>query len=241
MSNQTIDLWTLHLESQSLSLNTNLKLLSDQEKARLDRFRFIEDQQQYAAAHAGLRRILAGYLSIDPKTIRFTLNSHAKPALVDDQNQKEIHFNLSHSKGLALVAVSLMRPVGVDVEHLKPLTSHLKLAERHFAPDEVAALKSLDPAASPAAFIQLWAGKEAFIKARGAGMSLPVNQFSLSSLIVDPNNRGCILQDPGDDQSWWVGSLRLPGSYLGALAVQGEACSINYLSGSDVSLTRKLN
>ncbi len=224
MSNQPVDLWTIHLESQLPYLNTNLNLLSDQEKARLDRFHFIEDKQQYAAAHVGLRRILAGYLSIDPKTIRFTLNSHAKPAVVDDQNQKRLHFNLSHSRGLALVAVSMLRPVGVDVERIKPLTDHLKLAERHFAPDEVAALKSLDPTASPAAFIQLWAGKEAFVKARGSGMSLPLNSFSLAALICQVRtDQSCTSRIPSDGRPGGSQRFIYPAAIWVRWPVQGDS------------------
>jgi 4'-phosphopantetheinyl transferase len=231
VSHQPIDLWILHIGSLAPSFNTDLELLSDTEKARMDRFRSDEDKQQYAAVHAGLRRILARYLSIDPKTIQFTLNSHAKPAVVGEQNQKELHFNLSHAKGLALVAVSMIRPVGVDVEQIKPLTDHLKLAERYFSPDEVAALKSLDAAASPAAFIQLWSGKEALVKARGSGMSLPLNQFSLAAFIAGHDTQSCIVQDPGDGRSWWVSPLQLTSSYLGAVAVQGETGAVNYLIG----------
>jgi 4'-phosphopantetheinyl transferase len=231
VSNQPIDLWSLRLGSLTPSLITDLELLSDAEKARMDRFHSVEDKQQYAAAHAGLRRILAGYLSIDPKTIRFILNSHAKPAVADVQNHNDLHFNLSHSNGLALVAVSMLLPVGVDVEQIKSLPDHMKLAERHFAADEVAALKSLDPAASSTAFIQLWAGKEALVKARGSGMSLPLNQFSLAALIGDTDNKSCTLPDPGDGRSWWVAALQLPSGYLGALAVEGIPRTIAYLTG----------
>jgi 4'-phosphopantetheinyl transferase len=228
---QPIDLWIIHLGSPALPVSKYLALLSDSEKTRMGQFHFDEDKWRYAAVHAGLRKILAGYLSIDPETIQFILNSYAKPALVDDQNPQQLQFNLSHSNGLALIAVSTIQPVGVDVERIKHLTNHLKLAERHFSPDEIDVLKQKDRSVSSAAFIQLWAGKEAFIKARGNGMSLPLNQFSLAKLISDPESPSCVVPDPGDGRHWWVSRLHLFDGYLGAVAVQGESGTINYLSG----------
>jgi 4'-phosphopantetheinyl transferase len=226
-----IDLWTIHLDSPEHPESECLKLLSDAEKARAGRFHSSGDRQRFAAAHAGLRRVLSGYLSFQPELIRFTHNAHAKPGLDNDQNPGSIQFNLSHSAEMALVAISVHHPVGVDVERIKTLRDHLKLAERHFAQDEVAALKDLDPAGSTSAFIQLWAGKEAFIKARGIGLCLPLDRFSLADLITDPDTHVCSVADTGDGLSWWIHKLQLPAGYLGALAVEGGPGNIQYRSG----------
>lgn len=179
-------------------------------------------------AHAGLRRILAFYIPEKPEAVTYEINAFGKPALAENTTTGNIQFNLSHSGERALVAVVRDRPIGVDVEGIKPLTDHLKIAERYFSPDEMGALKIMDPSKSHEAFIQLWAGKEAYIKARGEGFSTPLDQFSLAALIASPQGSPCIVTDPINGSTWWVSPLALETGYTGAVCSAGDAATIHY-------------
>ncbi|MBN2258036.1 MAG: 4'-phosphopantetheinyl transferase superfamily protein [Anaerolineaceae bacterium] len=229
MNQRPIDVWIIKLDPVTHPLTESLGYLSEMEKARVGHFRSNQDKHRYAAAHAGLRKILAGYLQVKPDSIQFMINAYGKPSLINVQNPDRLQFNLSHSGGLALAAISYIQPVGVDVEWIKPLTGHLKIAERHFSSDEITALHHLPQSDSMKAFIQLWSGKEALIKARGCGLNLPLNQFSLADLIHQPE-RNCTILDPTDGCSWWVSPVHLPDGYLGAVAIAGETGVINYLA-----------
>jgi 4'-phosphopantetheinyl transferase len=231
MHNRPIDLWTIYLNTPLYPINEYLMLLSENELARLNRFQSDEDKRRYTVAHASLRNILASYLPVKPEAIQFEVNAQGKPALHSNHTKNNIHFNLSHSGELALVAVVRDRPVGVDVEWIKPLNDHLKLAERHFSPAEISTIKNMEADTSSHAFIQLWTGKEALIKARGNGLSLPLDQFSLDTLIDQPYGSACTVSDPENVRSWWISPVHVPEGYLGAVAVEGEPRAVKYLSG----------
>ena len=225
----SIDIWTIPLGSPDHTLADSRALLSEIERSQADRFIFPEIQRRYVMAHAGLRRILALYIPEKPEAITYEINAFGKPALAEHTTPGNIQFNLSHSGELALVAVVRDRPVGVDVECIKPLTDHMRIAERYFSPDEMFALKLMDPSKSHEAFIQLWAGKEAFIKARGEGLSLPLSQFSLAELIEHPGKTSSKVKLPGYKTTWVVYIIKVMTGYLGAIAVKGAIRDIQYL------------
>jgi 4'-phosphopantetheinyl transferase len=224
----SIDIWIIPLDSPNHPLDDSRALLSEAERTQADRFKFPEIQQRYVMAHAGLRRILALYIPEKPETITYEINAFGKPALAKGTTPGDIQFNLSHSGKLALVAVVRDRLVGIDVECIKPLMDHMRITERYFSPDEMAALKLMDPSKSNEAFIQLWVGKEAFIKARGEGLSLPLSQFSLAGLIEHPGKSSCKVKLPGDQTTWSVHNIKLMTGYLGAIAVEGAIRDIQY-------------
>jgi 4'-phosphopantetheinyl transferase len=223
-----IDIWIIPLDPPDHALDDAWALLSKAERSQAGRFKFPEIQRRYVMAHAGLRKVLAVYIPKKPEAILYEVNPFGKPALVGRSTPGNIQFNLSHSGELALVAVSRDMPVGIDVEGIKALTDHLRIAERYFSPDEKAALKLTDPSKSHEAFIQLWAGKEAFIKARGNGLSLPLDQFSLAALIARPRGHPCTITDPVDGRTWWVSPLCLEPGYAGAVCIKGVAAAIQY-------------
>lgn len=227
MISVSIDLWIIQLDSVPQHLDDSLALLSEDEKARVERFSFDDDKRHYIQAHASLRRILAGYISVKPEAIRFKAGAYGKPALHHDHTGKRVHFNLSHTAGMALIAICPDRPVGVDVERIKPLTDHFKIAEHYFAPAEVEALKHIPTAQSHEGFIQLWTGKEALVKARGNGLSLPLNDLNLAGLIDQTGNTGCKVVLP-DSTVWFVNKTELIPGYLGAVAAEGENWTTQY-------------
>ncbi len=230
MKNEAIDIWAIRLDSVDHSMDESLALLSESEQSQAGRYIFPEIQRRYIQSHAGLRRILAHYyLAQTPEGIQFVTNAFGKPALAESSTQDNIQFSLSHSGELALVAVTVNRPLGVDVEWIKPLSDHLRIAKHHFSTDEVDALNKVDPSTSGEAFIQLWAGKEALIKARGEGLNIPLDQFSLANLITHPGHPSCKVTLPGDTRTWFIDRLTVKTGYLGAVAVAGGIGNIRYL------------
>jgi 4'-phosphopantetheinyl transferase len=161
------------------------------------------------AGRARLRAILASYVGGDPATLLFEPGVHGKPALVGH----ELEFSFSRSGPHVLVAVSPDRPVGVDVERVKPGRAVDRIARRRFAPAEKAALARLDESDRVAAFHRCWTGKEAYAKGRGAGLSMGLATFSVAGLI-DGLPRCSV-------GTWEVQQLPAPAGHAAALAAPG--------------------
>jgi 4'-phosphopantetheinyl transferase len=162
---------TSHAQSQ-------IGLLDAKERERFHRFHFECDRVRFAFAHANMRRILGAYLGRQPERILFGANSLGKPELVTDTHTHPIHFNLSHSREIALLALSIDTELGIDIEDLAPIEP--EVAESHFSPTELAALSSLEGEAWLQGFYRCWTRKEAILKAEGVGLSLPLDSFDVS-------------------------------------------------------------
>lgn len=153
-----------------------LALMTEDERARHDRFVFERSRRQFAAARALVRRVLAGYVGAPPEALRFVVSAHGRPALTPDAGG--LVFNLSHTEGLAALAVARGVELGVDVEDCQRRSRPEEIADHFFAAAEVAGLMALPAAARPARFFDLWTLKEAYIKARGLGLALPLGGFA---------------------------------------------------------------
>jgi 4'-phosphopantetheinyl transferase len=164
-------------------------MLDDAERARMARYHFEADRRRYLFAHALVRTTLSRYApGTPPDGWRFMTTKHGRPELAPDTPAPPLRFNLSHTAGLVACAVALGRDVGVDVEHVRPPRleprdkaggdAWLEIANAHFAPAEIAALAAEPPAARRARFFAIWTLKEAYIKARGLGLALPLDGFA---------------------------------------------------------------
>jgi 4'-phosphopantetheinyl transferase len=171
------------------------------------------------AAHSALRIILARYLNMLPERIRFQASAQGKPGLAPGLDSGGLRFNLAHSGDLALVAVAAGREVGVDVEHFRPLPEVAPIAERYFSASEREALAQLAEAERPAAFFNIWACKEAFIKATGQGLSYPLQGFSVP-LVPAVGQRPARVQT-GAGQDWSLRPLAAGAGYAGAVVAEG--------------------
>jgi 4'-phosphopantetheinyl transferase len=195
-------------------------LLSPEERERAARFRFEKDQTQYTAARSFLRLLLGRYLRIDPRAVRFQYNSFGKPVLGDEFAASRIEFNLAHSKGLGLFAFTLNRAIGVDVEWHRPDLASMEIAQRFFAPEEVKVLAAIEPSNRVTAFFECWTRKEAFIKARGMGLSLPLDKFTVA---FGPNKIPTLLTaDAGatSAENWTLHDVSPAPGYSGAVAIE---------------------
>jgi len=130
-------------------------------------------RRRFAVAHALVRRTLSSYAGVAPAEWRFRSGPHGKPEIEPEPGLPPLRFNLSHTEGLCACAVTLGRDIGVDVEMTARRADRAAIARRFFAPEEAAAIDAL-----PELFFDYWTLKEAFIKACGRGMSLPLRQFS---------------------------------------------------------------
>lgn len=152
------------------------QLLSDDERARWRRFRFDKHRREYLATHALARIALSYHGGAPPETLRFQLNAYGKPSADSDCG---LHFNLSNSLGLVVCLISESGEVGVDVEPRARARTIAEVGPRMFSPKELAQLESLREALRTERALRLWTLKEAYIKARGMGLALPLNKFSL--------------------------------------------------------------
>ena len=151
-------------------------LLTDDERAKIDRFRFARDRHVCLVTRVLVRATLSRYCDVPPARWRFRTTNHGRPEI--ESPPSPICFNLSHTKGLIVCLVSLHREIGVDAESLDRAIRWGDLAERFFAPREAAALRGLKASEGPTRFLEYWTLKEAYIKARGIGISLGLERFS---------------------------------------------------------------
>ena len=153
-------------------------LMSSDERKRQQRFVFQKDRDQFLIARVLLRTTLSRYVSNRPEDWRFRTNKYGKPELALDQSVTPLRFNLSHCDGLVLCGVTVGHDIGVDCENLNRKVDFGGLAERAFSERERRFLKSVSDKMVPETFFRFWTLKEAYIKARGLGMSLPLQMIS---------------------------------------------------------------
>jgi 4'-phosphopantetheinyl transferase len=156
------------------------EVLSPDERARADRFHFERDRRSFVVCRGTLRRLLASYTGEDATAIRFDVGLHGKPSL-SNEIKGDLRFNVSHSGELALLAFSRHQEIGVDVEFKRPDVDFLGLGETSFSRLEQTALSACAPADRANLFYEYWTCKEAFIKADGRGLSIPLDQFSVTA------------------------------------------------------------
>jgi 4'-phosphopantetheinyl transferase len=224
--------WLIPTDVAPLRLRALEAILSPDEQERAARFHFERDRARFVVARGSLRRILGRYLGLPPDAFRFLYSSHGKPYLAGDGRAALLSFNVSHSGDWALCAVAGGRRVGVDVEIIRADLAGETIAERFFSPREVAALRSLAPGEQVAAFFRCWTRKEAFLKARGEGLSLPLDRFDVSLRPGEPPALLRTLDDPFEARRWSMLALPSPPMHETALVIEGyldPACLRKFL------------
>lgn len=221
VAEQEVPLWVVDLDCSPERPSALLECLSSDERARAGRFRFDRDRRRYVVARAALRRVLGNVVGVPASQIAFEYGPYGKPALASPAGAR-VEFNVSHCEGLALIAVAAGRRVGVDLERVAAGASRQPIAERFFSPTEIAALRALPVASQDEAFFACWTRKEAYIKARGEGLSIPLDAFSVS---LGPGEPAALLDGPGGRdgiQTWSLTSLTPAPGFIAAVAVEGE-------------------
>jgi 4'-phosphopantetheinyl transferase len=220
-----VDVWRAPLALQP-SLNPSAESsLSAEERTRAARFHFDADRQRFIAAHNSLRGILARYLHCEPREIVFSTGEYGKPSLT---SSPELEFNLSHSGDYALIGVARGRRVGVDVERMREEMELERIASRFFSEREASDLMTLPADQQVAGFFNCWTRKEAYIKAHGLGLSLPLDSFDVPLAPHQPANLRATRPDPSEAARWSLLPLDVGHGYAGALVVEGMDLEFRY-------------
>lgn len=209
-----VHICALPLEIQPATREAAKSVLAGDELTRAARFHFERDHNHYVAARAGLRCLLAQCLRREPAGIFFRYRPQGKPELAEGG----LHFNLAHSHGLALYALTSEKAVGVDVEWVRPLPDLEDIARRCFAVGEQASLHRLPEASRPLGFFHCWTRKEAFIKALGEGLSHPLDSFCVSLEPAQPARLLSSALPANAPATWSLVHLEPAAGFVGALA-----------------------
>ncbi len=213
-----VDLWWENIDSQVGRISEFWNTLSEDERKRAERFRFDPHRERFIVQRGRLREILSGYWDVLPKGIKFRKGTGGKPSISSDSPM--IRFNLSHSKGYALLAIAYGREVGVDVEVLRPKKKATALVERFFSPNEKAAFRKLKPHEEGAAFFAGWTRKEAYVKAVGKGLRFPLDRFDVSLSPGDQHALLSVAGAPEEVRRWSLRDVDLGLGFQAALAVE---------------------
>ncbi len=239
-----VHVWQVDLVAWDKEADCLLELLDSEERTRAARFKFPEPRNQFVISRASLRQCLARYLQIEAREVRFRTTTNGKPELagntgihLDDLHLDHLHlehprvhdlrFNLSHTHGTTVFAMSRGRQVGIDVEKIREQTNTLELAERFFSRPEVDWLRAQPASEHVSSFFGCWTAKEAYIKAHGQGLSMPLGSFG-----VLPTGEGgsklqlSVYDNPEEAQHWSIWRLNLGSELRAALAVEGEGCRV---------------
>lgn len=207
-------------------------ILAPGERARAQRFHFERDRQRYVVGRASLRVLLARYLGAEPQSLEFQYGQHGKPQLVAPRQMSALSFNVAHSEGIALYAITRSHAIGIDIERVRPLLQITRMAERYFAAEEQAALRNLSVSARQAAFFTCWTRKEAYMKALGRGMSIPLDSFAVSVASADPVRLLHIAGSVEDAARWSLYALTPDSGFVATVAVEGPPMSLRLWSWS---------
>jgi 4'-phosphopantetheinyl transferase len=218
-----VHVWRVMLDHPLMSKLDLFSILSPDEHARADRFKFNLDRKRFIARRGLLRVILADYLDVEPAQVRFCYGLHGKPALDMAWLGRRLQFNLSHSKDIALFAVSQDCQLGIDVEFVRPILDAASLAERFFSARESTFLHSLPEEERAEAFLRLWTCKEAYLKASGKGLTMPLANIDVLFLAREVAERVSANGDQYELDRWSLKLFQPAPGYLAALAVDAPS------------------
>lgn len=222
LTGSDIHIWCATLSGPVDELAHFRSLLTADERERAERFYFDRDRDRYIFGRGILRTLLGGYLGMDASQVPIVYGPQRKPALELLDVAKTLHFNLAHSHEKAAYAFGWDRPVGIDLEQIRPLPDVDELVQRFFTPGESALIRSLSGNKKWDTFFQIWTCKEAILKAHGSGLTTPLDQFEISlhdnhAVTVTPQTPdGAMLAD------WNLQVFELVPGYKSAVAVEGN-------------------
>ncbi len=217
-----VELVVVGLQVDCEALRVLEPLLAPDERRRAERFAFARDRRRFMVARARLRQLLAERLGVEPRSVRLRYSRYGKPGLAHPAGDPPLRFNLSHCADIAVYAFARSHEVGVDVEAVRTLPDADALAAHFFSSREKAAYFALDECERPLGFFNCWTRKEAYIKAHGEGLSLPLDQFDVS---LAPGESAALLatrSDPREALRWSLQALTPGPNYVAALAVEGQ-------------------
>jgi 4'-phosphopantetheinyl transferase len=223
-----VHVWRIPLKAEAATLARYQELLAPDERARAARFHFEVHRRRFAVARARMRILLASYLRCKPAELTFCYTAHGKPFL----SGSLVAFNLSHAHEMAILGVTSGREIGVDIEYLDRKFAGDDIAARYFSAGELRALRAFAPDQQCAAFFRCWTRKEAYIKAHGEGLSMPLASFEVCVEDREElwlNND----KDPNEQARWRLQNVPAPEGYAAAAVVEGRDSSFRQFDWSD--------
>jgi 4'-phosphopantetheinyl transferase len=211
-----VHVWHWEPVSSSAQVSGLWEILPEDERRRAQRFLSTGHRDEFVVNRATLRILLAGYMADAPERIAFEYSTRGKPSV---RNAGGLRFNLSHTAGRAAIALAREREVGIDVERIRSQYDAQKIAQRFFSEQEQKLLQELSGQKLADAFFRCWTRKEAYIKARGEGLSCPLYQFDVSLAEDQPASLMSTRPDPEEAKRWLLYDLPLAAGYAAALAV----------------------
>lgn len=217
-----VHVWLAKLDLHSLQVDSLNDILTFDERSRAEHFQLQRDRDQFTVARGLLRILIGRYLGEEPAILRFGYGPCGKPYLLREYGGDDLRFNVSHSQGMAIYAVASNREVGVDLELIRHDWAIDQIATRSFSSQEAEGLSALPPSTRTDAFFRCWVRKEAYLKARGTGLSAPLNQFEVSLAPGDPVALLPANPDSTGVTDWALHELDVGPNYVAALAVEGH-------------------
>jgi 4'-phosphopantetheinyl transferase len=218
-----VNVWVRSLDVPASVERACCELLSAEEHERAARYRVERARKNFIVTRATLRSLAAAYLGTTPLDLSFRYSKYGKPILDGpfDLRFLDLRFNVSHTEGLALIAFVRTHEIGIDVERIRPQPDVRKLAERFFSLHERHSLEKLSGDELQTAFYRCWTRKEAYVKARGEGLSLPLDQFDVSVSVAADESQLLLATrpDPSEARRWILRDLPTSSGYAAALAV----------------------
>jgi 4'-phosphopantetheinyl transferase len=208
--------WLVRLDRTGAEIAPMRATLSEDEAERAARFYFDRDRNHFIVARATLRKLIAERVGCEAGEVRFEYNQWGKPALAAGFARGDLRFNLSHSGGFAIYAITCGRDVGVDIETIRADIASERVAENFFSPVEVSALRALPVAEQPEGFFNCWTRKEAYVKARGEGLSIELASFDVS---LRPGEPAAIVR-AADREKWSIASFRPEPERVAAVVIE---------------------
>jgi len=227
LESDQVHIWGASLEQPLPTVDRLREHLSPDEQARAARFHFEKDRRHFTVARGYLRTLLGRYCGLGPDEIRFSYSSYGKPRLTVEL-QQPIEFSLAHSGGAALYAFTRIGEIGIDLEYIRPDFIGDDIARRYFSASEVASLNLLSKPDRQKAFFACWARKEAFIKAKGLGLSLGLDQFDVALRSDQPVAILRTAWEEAEALRWSLQAIDVGPDYAAAVALEAHGWQANY-------------
>ena len=227
LENGDVHVWKADLNCTPEALARLESTLNEEERIRADRLVFERDRNQFVAARGILRTILGRYLHCSPGGVLFAYEPDGKPRLCE--STVPVRFNISHSQGLALLAFARDHEIGIDIEAMRIDIDAEEIATRFFSLTEQTELRALRPEHRTEGFFLCWTRKEAYVKARGGGLGIPLDSFSVSLTPGTPATLRSL-----DGERWTLRSFRPSPGYAAAVVAEGRSRTFSYWSYSSV-------
>lgn len=232
ISQNQVHLWHCRFDANKQCMETFKRILSEDEKQKAGRFKFNIHRERSIISRGVLRTLLGRYLEKKPSELEFGYTAHAKPYL---KNEGSLRFNVSHSGNRAVFGFVHGGEIGVDIEKVKSDFEVMDIAQNFFSSDEIRTLQALPEEQKVEGFYRCWTRKEAFIKAKGMGLSFPLTSFSVS---LDADKAELLRTEwaAAEKKEWKLFTFIPAKNYLVALSVGAGVNSVQVMDWDVVKI-----